>query len=309
MAGLNWPGLLKWSIAHSDGTSPSVKEKMSAERLQFLEAAMKEAMGEFADPNEVVRKAVKTIQEPEATDADVLRSLNIIHGCIEDAPEISRDLDRLGALEVVVSKISASNSDISETALRILQFTLLNNREIQMKAWKYGCLGLVLSNMEENSSARFSVISALVRNEKQLEVDFLAQNGREVLLSGLSSINPKVQVKAASLITHFFEENLCQADADFDTKVWNALGKMIDVSVEHPSCLYGSQFGETVCATILTMLRLRETFREAFNLPLMADALRNRLQTLSSEGHEVERSMIDSILQLMTSQQLGVASI
>ena len=37
-----WLGLLKWSLAHSDGTAPSASTAMSGEDKMFLERVMKE---------------------------------------------------------------------------------------------------------------------------------------------------------------------------------------------------------------------------------------------------------------------------
>lgn len=44
MDGPNWLGLLKWSLAHSDGTAPTAAEAMSKENQDFLTRVMEEGV-------------------------------------------------------------------------------------------------------------------------------------------------------------------------------------------------------------------------------------------------------------------------
>lgn len=48
-----------------DGTHDTTP--MSRERLQFLEAAIKEAMGAYEDPNDIVKEASLKMRDEQAT--------------------------------------------------------------------------------------------------------------------------------------------------------------------------------------------------------------------------------------------------
>eukprot|EP00922_Rhytidocystis_sp_ex-Travisia-forbesii_P028232 GHVS01041437.1.p1 GENE.GHVS01041437.1~~GHVS01041437.1.p1 ORF type:complete len:435 (+),score=97.74 GHVS01041437.1:492-1796(+) len=59
---MNWPGLLKWSLSHSDGTVPSGHAgSMSAEDMKFLEAAIRDYLSKAEDPSKTVSQAALRI--------------------------------------------------------------------------------------------------------------------------------------------------------------------------------------------------------------------------------------------------------
>jgi len=53
-----WLGLLKWTLSHSDGTSPSSEMKMSEEDRKFLETVMKEGI---IDENDRMKEILKRV--------------------------------------------------------------------------------------------------------------------------------------------------------------------------------------------------------------------------------------------------------
>lgn len=66
--GPNWLGLLKWTLAHTDGTAPTEESEMSEENKQFLEAVMKECVNdEPALMNSILVRLTKYLDAHESS--------------------------------------------------------------------------------------------------------------------------------------------------------------------------------------------------------------------------------------------------
>ena len=65
-----WLGLLKWSLAHSDGTAPSPQTSMSDEDKSFLERALREtARNEPERMKEIMLELVAFVDATAASPA------------------------------------------------------------------------------------------------------------------------------------------------------------------------------------------------------------------------------------------------
>jgi hsp70-interacting protein len=79
--GPNWLGLLKWSLAHTDGTAPSQATAMSEEDKKWLEQVMKECVkDEPARMNEIMLEITSKLDT---------------RTCGQDEAKLEDDLDEL----------------------------------------------------------------------------------------------------------------------------------------------------------------------------------------------------------------------
>jgi len=75
-SGIDWQGLLKWSLNYHDGTAPSNFKPMTKEDQEWLEAAMKEYCVNEVDRMDEIIKTFKKMREnpPEEGKLDHDRS-------------------------------------------------------------------------------------------------------------------------------------------------------------------------------------------------------------------------------------------
>ncbi|KAL8447891.1 hypothetical protein Emed_004186 [Eimeria media] len=98
--GIDWPGLYRWSIKYSDGTSPQCQ--LSEEDILFLRGAIQEAFAQEENPKKVTEEQlalVTSFLKQEASARDCIAALSVLQRLIDDYPELSRDFAKLNALE------------------------------------------------------------------------------------------------------------------------------------------------------------------------------------------------------------------
>eukprot|EP00919_Chromeraceae_sp_WS-2016_P028265 GHVR01066868.1.p1 GENE.GHVR01066868.1~~GHVR01066868.1.p1 ORF type:complete len:224 (-),score=31.41 GHVR01066868.1:406-1077(-) len=195
MSGINWPGLLKWSIKHTDGTRPSMHRSLSSEDTEFLRNAIREAMNQEEDPNRLIVESVPKLSSPNIQER--LCALGVIEKCL-DFPEVGRNLEKLGALKPLTDLLSEPTEQIVLMALEILSFALQNNPTVQSAAVQHGALekleSLVMAKDCSQQILLKSVgaLANLVRNNTAAELVFVKRRGVCVLSAALSHVCPKV---------------------------------------------------------------------------------------------------------------------
>lgn len=180
----NWSGLLGWSTKFHDGTSASQLGPMDHERRQWLEQALDSAFGGQEDPNKMMKKAVEEIHEGRISSGlDMLD-----YG--SDMLECAENVDKVGALVVLIDLIKSSSSDVVVRSLNILSLYLSNNPRVQIAAAiKYELmikLRETLSISLEDRSVTHAILSAfgaLVRNVEVLENSFIRDKYIDALVS------------------------------------------------------------------------------------------------------------------------------
>ncbi|KAL8271270.1 hypothetical protein Esti_004836 [Eimeria stiedai] len=98
--GIDWPGLYRWSIKYSDGTSPQCQ--LSEEDVLFLRGAIHEAFAQEENPKRVTEEQLVVISkflEQQVSARDCIVALSVLQRLIDDYPELSRDFAKLNALE------------------------------------------------------------------------------------------------------------------------------------------------------------------------------------------------------------------
>ena len=120
---MDWAGLLKWSLQHTDGT---VDGHIAEEDRHFLQEAIKHAMSQVRDPHEAVIEALEQLKSEDVTVQ--LAGLSIVNKCLDEAPEVSRNLakyadkgmqHRLGAVAPLFTCLQSSDPHVVELVLDV----------------------------------------------------------------------------------------------------------------------------------------------------------------------------------------------
>ena len=114
MSGPNWLGLLKWTLATSDGTAPSEVRQMTDEDRAFLEKVMKEAVkDEPARMSEIINECIKLIDEHS-----VLSSYESVDRYLDELDDIIEQIDmaqifvKFGGLESLLRMLELDNLNV-----------------------------------------------------------------------------------------------------------------------------------------------------------------------------------------------------
>jgi hsp70-interacting protein len=211
--GPNWDGLLKWSLAHSDGTGAS--RKLSDEDKKWFMEAMQ------AQTIDVVKRMKEITLVMEAPD-EVLQSQGVTPTDIEDmldelqehveSIDMANDLHSIGGLVPLLNYLKNSHANIRAKAADVVTTIVQNNPKSQQLVMDANGLEPLLSNFASDSdvTARtkaLGAISSLIRHNKLGVTAFRLANGYAALRDALSSENVRFQRKALNLIQYLLEEN------------------------------------------------------------------------------------------------------
>lgn len=211
--GLNWEGLLKWSLAHADGTKPS-RNLSDEDRKWFMEAMQAQTVD--------VVKRMKEIALVMNTPVDVLEAQGVTPENIEDmldelqehveSIDMANDLHSIGGLVPLLGYLKSSHANIRAKAAEVVTTIVQNNPKSQQLVMEANGLESLLSNftLDPDITARtkaLGAISSLVRHNKPGVAAFRLANGYAALRDALSSENARFQRKALDLIRHLLQEN------------------------------------------------------------------------------------------------------
>lgn len=209
----NWTGLLGWSTKYHDGTSSSQFGPMDSERREWLEKALKAAFDGVEDPFKLMHKAVK-----EITDGRASAGLDLLD-YTSDFPDCAEELDKVGALAVVLNLVKESDEHIVRRALEVLNMYLPNNPRVQLAAQlKYNALEVLksaisrFSGNDEVIHSSLSAIGSLIRNVESLEKGFVRDKNIEFLVQIAleSNIEHTVQ-KCVGILCFLYEKHELQS--------------------------------------------------------------------------------------------------
>ncbi|KAH0473798.1 MAG: uncharacterized protein KVP18_004551 [Porospora cf. gigantea A] len=220
MSGVDWAGLLKWSLQHTDGT---VDGHIAEEDRHFLQEAIKHAMSQVRDPHEAVIEALEQLKSEDVTVQ--LAGLSIVNKCLDEAPEVSRNLAKLGAVAPLFTCLQSSDPHVVELVLDLcFAFALPNNTALQtivheQKGLTKFCLclqasssavdkkrdGLTPEEISKWSNVQvkcFGCLAALIRNHPESTAAFAQRNGLVWITYGLKSKNWRLQQKVFTLAAY-----------------------------------------------------------------------------------------------------------
>lgn len=209
----NWEGLLKWSIAHSDGTRPP-RNLSEEDRRWFMEAMQTQSVD--------VMKRMKEITQVMQTPASVLEAQGVtaddLEGMLDELQEhvesidMANDLHSIGGLVPLLGYLKNSHANIRAKAADVVTTIVQNNPWSQQLVMEANGLEPLLLNFtsDHDVTARtkaLGAISSLIRHNKPGITAFRLANGYAALKDALSSESVRFQRKALNLIHYLLHEN------------------------------------------------------------------------------------------------------
>jgi hsp70-interacting protein len=191
-----WLGLLKWSLAYSDGTRPSEESMapMSEEDRAFLEAVMK---GGIIDENErmkeILKQVTQALESKDSLSEEELEDLLLELRDIVEQIDYARAFSAMKGLDFLLGCASEKEISLSirKVCLGIIATMCQNNPPVQLELLNLGSLRILtqLYDEEDHTELRSKVIQAMsanVRNHAVAEEVFCQlEEGRRVLGAAL----------------------------------------------------------------------------------------------------------------------------
>ncbi|KAF3449161.1 hypothetical protein FNV43_RR09889 [Rhamnella rubrinervis] len=211
--GPNWDGLLKWSLAHSDGTQPP-RNLSEEDRRWFMEAMQAQSV-------DVVRR-MKEITLVMQTPEEVLEAQGVSAADIEDmldelqehveSIDMANDLHSIGGLVPLLGYLKNTHSNIRAKAADVVTTIVQNNPRSQQLVMEANGLEPLLSNFTSDPDVTvrtkaLGAISSLIRHNKPGITAFRLANGYAALRDALGSEIARFQRKALNLIHYLLHEN------------------------------------------------------------------------------------------------------
>jgi hsp70-interacting protein len=211
--GPDWKGLLKWSIAHSDGTQ--APRQLSEEDKRFFAEAMesqtvdiikrmKEISMVMNMPSEVLESQGVTVEELEELLEELQEHVESI--------DMANDLHAIGGLVPLLNYLKNPNAGIRSRAAEVVSTIVQNNPKSQQQVMECNGLEKLLANFnsDDNTKVRtkaLGAISSLIRNNKVATDAFRLSNGYAGLREALASDDTRFQRKALQVMQYLLKEN------------------------------------------------------------------------------------------------------
>nr|QGQ73199.1 nucleotide exchange factor [Zostera japonica] len=211
--GMNLDGILKWSLAHSDGTQPtrSISEE---DRKWFMEAMQAQTI----DVVQRMKEITKVMQTPEKDLVDQGISSEEIEGLLDELQDhvesidMANDLHTIGGLVPLLGYLKNSNAGIRAKAAEVVTTVVQNNPKSQQLVMEANGMEPLFVNFSSDSDVvvrtkALGAISSLIRNNKPGILSFKQANGYAALQNALGTENVRFQRKSLSLLQYLLHEN------------------------------------------------------------------------------------------------------
>lgn len=211
--GPDWKGLLKWSVANSDGTH-AARELSEEDKKWFAEAMQAQTVD--------VIKRMKEISMVMNMPTEVLQSQGVsieeLQGMLEELQEhvesidMANDLHAIGGLIPLLNYLKNPHPGIRSRAAEVVSTIVQNNPKSQQQVMDCKGLEALLTNftLDEDITVRtkaLGAISSLIRHNKAATNAFRLSNGYAGLRDALSSEDPRFQRKALQVMQYLLQEN------------------------------------------------------------------------------------------------------
>ncbi|XP_008240682.1 PREDICTED: hsp70 nucleotide exchange factor fes1-like [Prunus mume] len=211
--GPNWDGLLKWSLAHSDGTRPN-RNLSEEDRRWFMEAMQSQSIDVVKRMKEitlVMQTPEQVLEAQGVTPADIEDLLDELQEHVESI-DMANDLHSIGGLVPLLGYLKNSHANIRAKAAEVVTTIVQNNPKSQQLVMEANGLEYLFSNLTSDSDVTvrtkaLGAISSLIRHNKPGSIAFRLANGYAALRDALSSDNVRFQRKALNLIQFLLHEN------------------------------------------------------------------------------------------------------
>lgn len=296
--GPNWDGLLKWSIANSDGTTPS-SNLSEEDRRWFMEAMQAQTID--------VVKRMKEITLVMQTPEEVLKDQGITTGDIEDMLEelqehvesidMANDLHSIGGLVPLLGYLKNSHANIRAKAADVVTTIVQNNPRSQQLVMEANGFEPLIYNFSSDPDVTvrtkaLGAISSLIRHNKPGITAFRLANGYAALKDALTSENVRFQRKALNLIHYLLHEN------NSDCNIVNELG--FPRMFMHLASSEDSDVREAALRSLLELAHNTKDHTEEHS-EKMKQLLQERINNISLMSDEdlgvvrEERQLLDSL--------------
>lgn len=211
--GPNWDGLLKWSIAHSDGTGTG-RNLSEEDRKWFMEAMQAQTIDVVKRMKEitlVMKTPDNVLEEQGVTATDIEDMLDELQEHVESI-DMANDLNSIGGLTPLLNYLRNSHANIRAKAAEVVSTVVQNNPKSQQLVMDANGLEPLLSNFTSDDDVTvrtkaLGAISSLIRQNKPGIAAFRLANGYAALKDALSSESVRFQRKALYLIQYLLQEN------------------------------------------------------------------------------------------------------
>jgi len=331
-----WLGLLKWSLAHSDGTAPSASTAMSGEDKMFLERVMKEMTRDEPERmKEIMLELVTFVDAAAASPSAASANEGRIEGLLDELADITEQIDmaqvfcKFGGLQCVLSILENGSlgSEVRSTSAGVLATLSQNNLVVQDLFFAQGVVQrlstLAVSSLASESTKTLGAkvvhsLSCSIRNHPAAEEYFSLNYGHTLLGLALPLSPPSVLSSIANLTTpnaYSTPTTVCMRRAVYlanallasDTRSAPRLRHLLPAvvpAVFQCLALNDLDLREGTSRLLLTIMSIPAGHATLTASPhretLFAALHRRKTETLADDEQEVhERAMADELLALM----------
>ena len=212
-----WLGLLKWSLAHSDGTAPSLHTNMSDEDKAFLERVMRDfTRNEPERMKEIMLELVAFVDAAVASPSQAAANEERIAGLLEELQDIAEQIDmaqvfcKFGGLQCILGILEQDSLgfEVRSLSAGVLATLAQNNMQVQDMFYSQGVVPrlsvLALSSLSSEGTKPFAAkvmhsLSCTIRNHPTAEEFFSLNHGKKLFTSALPLSPPSVLSSLTSL--------------------------------------------------------------------------------------------------------------
>ncbi|XP_068318135.1 uncharacterized protein [Pyrus communis] len=211
--GPNWEGLLKWSLAHSDGTHPN-RNLSEEDRKWFMEAVQSQTIDVVKRMKEitlVMQTPEQVLEAQGVTPADIEDLLDELQEHVESI-DMANDLHSIGGLVPLLGHLKNPHANIRAKAAEVVTTIVQNNPKSQQLVMEANGMEYLFTNLASDPDVTvrtkaLGAISSLIRHNKPGITAFRLANGYAALRDALASENVRFQRKALNLIQFLLHEN------------------------------------------------------------------------------------------------------
>jgi len=208
-SGPDWLGLLKWSLAHGDGTTDNDTKEMSEEDKLWLEKVMTEGMvkDEPAKMKDIMTELVEVVDGKVEIDSEreehILNSLEDLRDMI-DQIDMAQVFTKFGGLKCLMGllQLASCPTKVRQMSCSVIGSLCQNNIKVQDDFYTKGALNdlaavyLAESSVVLRNKILFA-ISCLVRSHAALEETFVIKYLDTVMRTAIQ-YDPKIDSEISS---------------------------------------------------------------------------------------------------------------
>ncbi|KAF7825645.1 hsp70 nucleotide exchange factor fes1-like [Senna tora] len=197
--GPNWEGLLKWSLAHSDGTRPT--NTLSEDDKRWLKEALQaqsfDVIKRMKEITLVMKIPEKDLESQGITPDNIEDLLDELQEHVESIDN-ANDLNTIGGLAPLIEYLKNPHANIRAKAADVLTTIVQNNPVSQKLVMEARGLEHLIANFTNDDDINVRIkalgaISSLIRHNKLGTHAFRLANGYGALREALGSENVRFQ--------------------------------------------------------------------------------------------------------------------